>query len=119
MTDILFLNGIKIRTFIGLLPWEQVHLRTVDVSVEMVLDNAQNDTSPPAVDYAELKNRLCDYCSGLRNNLIETLAEKIADFILHNFAVRQVTITLVKTGILPDVREVGIKITRCKNFQAA
>ena len=43
--------------------------------------------------------------------LIETLAEDVADGILANFAVRQVTIEIEKF-ILPNTRSVGVKITR-------
>ena len=50
--------------------------------------------------------------------LIERLAEHIAQFVLQQFNAAAVKLRVMKQGILSDVREVGVEIER-NNIQAA
>ena len=42
------------------------------------------------------------------------MAEHIAKLILDNFGALSVRVRIIKPGILPDVKEVGIEIERSK-----
>ena len=44
--------------------------------------------------------------------LLEVLAEHVADLILRDFGALWVRVRIVKPGILPDVKEVGVEIER-------
>ena len=51
-----------------------------------------------------------------KNNcpLLRQLAEHIAKLILDNFGTLNVRVRIIKPGILPDVKEVGIEIERSR-----
>ncbi|MCV2509484.1 MAG: dihydroneopterin aldolase, partial [Neisseriaceae bacterium] len=67
-----------------------------------------NDT----IDYAQLIARIRERYAHQSFQLLEALAEDIAGFLLAEFDILMVEVRLVKPGILPDVREVGIHIVR-------
>ena len=56
---------------------------------------------------------LSKYASKHPRKLVETLAEDLAEMILSEFAVREVTIEIEKF-ILPDTESVGVAVTRTK-----
>ncbi len=113
--DKVFIRGLKVDTVIGVYDWERKVRQTLLVDVEMSTDiraAAADDDLSKALDYHRIS--ICLQEVGKENafQLIETLAEKMADVLLAEFSIGQLTLCLQKPGAVPDAQTVGIAIER-------
>ena len=114
--DKIFLRGMKANTLIGVYDWERERPQTLilDLDIGIPEQSGQDDDIGNTVHYGEV-------CEAVRTSLaeqsfllLESLAEHIAKLILDNFGALSVRVRIIKPGILPDVKEVGIEIERSK-----
>lgn len=116
--DQVFISGLEIEAVIGVYDWERtIHQRLV-LDLEMAWDiraaAAQDDLSL-TLDYAAISQRVLDYVSTTQFELIETLAERIAELILNEFSVPWLRLQLNKPGAVPAAKGgVGVAIERGK-----
>ncbi|ASK28161.1 dihydroneopterin aldolase [Neisseria chenwenguii] len=112
--DKIFLRGMKAETLIGLYGWEREHPQTLilDLDIGVAEKAAVDDRIGNTVHYG-------DVCETLRRSLreqdfllLEALAEHVATLVLQDFGALWVRVRVVKPGILPDVKEVGVEIER-------
>jgi dihydroneopterin aldolase len=73
---------------------------------------AQNDDINDTIDYAEVVNRIRAELAQRHFNLLETLGEFVINMMLNDFRASWVRISIAKTGIMKDVRQVGVTIER-------
>lgn len=73
---------------------------------------AQNDDINDTIDYAEVVNRIRAELGQRHFNLLETLGEFVINMMLNDFRASWVRISIAKTGIMKDVRQVGVTIER-------
>ncbi len=115
--DKIFLRGMKADTLIGVYDWERERLQTLvlDLDIGVPEKSALSDDIGDTVHYGEV-------CEAVRNSLreqdfllLEGLAEHVAKLVLEDFNALWVRVRIVKPGILPDVKEVGVEIERSKN----
>lgn len=69
------------------------------------------DEIAATVDYFALSQRVVDLAAARPRQLIETLAEEIAGFVLREFAVQRVDVT-VRKFILPNTEHVAVRCRR-------
>lgn len=113
--DIIFLRGLQIETIVGIFDWERVTPRKVILDLEMATDNrkaASSDSIEDAIDYAAVSRRIIEFVENSQYFLVETLAEKICEIIIHEFGVPWVRLTLNKVGAIQAASDVGIIIER-------
>ena len=113
--DIIFLEKVRLATWIGVYDWERQSQQTIELSLEIGLPQrgaAQSDALADTIDYAAVLQYLRDDLAERHFALIEALAEHIADIVLRHFGAAMVRIELSKPGILRQVGRVGIKIER-------
>lgn len=113
--DIIFLRGLQIETIVGIFDWERVTPRKVILDLEMATDNrkaASSDSIEDAIDYAAVSSRIIEFVENSQYFLVETLAEKICEIIIHEFGVPWVRLTLNKVGAIQAASDVGIIIER-------
>ena len=110
-----FIRDLKIPASIGIHDFEKESRQTVCINVEM---ETNGDTVPLADDYA---NAVCyeSAAEGIRKivsgdhiNLVETLAERIAELCLQDSRVGTVRVRVEKPDILSDAAAVGVEIER-------
>jgi dihydroneopterin aldolase len=85
MTDTIALHGLRVRGFHGALPEERAvgQLFVADVSLEVdTAAAAAADDLDLTVDYSRLAHQLAEIIAGDPVNLIETLAQRLADVCL-------------------------------------
>ena len=73
---------------------------------------AENDDINDTIDYAEVVNRIRAELGQRHFNLLETLGEFVIHMMLEDFKASWVKISIAKTGIMKDVRQVGVTIER-------
>jgi len=117
MTDTIAVMGIRARGHHGVLGFEQEMGQTFVVDVEMAVDTAQagaSDDLAHTVDYGAVATQVAAIVTGPPFQLIEALAERIAQRVKDFPGVQEVTITVHKpyapvTEVFDDVI---VRITR-------
>ena len=113
--DIIFLHNLRIETIIGVFEWERHVKQTLVFDIDIGMDNrkaAAHDAIADAVDYGEVANRVSAFVEASRVQLIETLAERVAELIQQEFKAPWVKLRINKQGALTRAREVGVMIER-------
>ena len=99
MTDRITLSGLRARGHHGVFDFERAGGQefTVDAALELDLaPAAASDDVADTVHYGELAERLVAVIAGEPVNLIETLAQRLADVCLADPRVRVATVTVHK-----------------------
>lgn len=117
MTDRITLSGLRARGRHGVYDFERE--RGQDFVVDAVLEvdlapAARSDDVADTIHYGELAERLVGVVGGEPVNLIETLAERLADVCLADERVRAATVTVHKpqAPIPHEFADVAVTITR-------
>ncbi len=113
--DIIFLSDLRIETVIGIFDWERRVKQTVIFDLEMAADikkAAATDSIDNTLDYKAVAKRVIQFVEESEFQLVETLAEKVAQLILDEFSVPWIRLKLNKTGAIRGARDVGILIER-------
>jgi dihydroneopterin aldolase len=113
--DIVYLEGLRCDTVIGVYEWERDIRQTVVLDLEMAGDNrraASNDLLDDALDYAAISARVLAFVEGSDFQLIETMAEQVAALIMQQFGVPWLRLRLSKPGAVPQAKDVGVLIER-------
>lgn len=112
---IVFLRDLRVETIIGIFEWERTTRQVVAIDLEMAADitrAAASDSIDDALDYKAISKRLIDFVSSSSFQLVETLAERIAQIVREEFGVPWVKVTLSKPGAIRGARDVGVVIER-------
>lgn len=113
--DIIYLNDLEIETIIGIYDWEREVKQKVRISLEMAADirqAAESDRIEDTINYKAVAKRLINYVEESRFQLVETLAEKIAHIVIHEFGIAWVRLRLNKPGAVRYAGDVGVIIER-------
>jgi dihydroneopterin aldolase len=113
--DIIFLNDLRVDTVIGIWDWERKIRQTVAIDLEMSADiskAAASDSVDDTLNYKLVAKRLQQFVGDSSFQLVETLAEKIAEVVLGEFDVAWVRVKVNKPGAIRGARDVGVVIER-------
>jgi dihydroneopterin aldolase len=113
--DIIYIKGLKIDTVIGIFAWERQVKQAVIIDLEMATDIRQaaaTDQIENTVNYKAVSKRLIDFVASSEFQLVETLAERIAEIVTTEFRVPWLRLKVNKLGALRGAQEVGVIIER-------
>jgi dihydroneopterin aldolase len=113
--DIIFLHDFKVKTLIGIYPWERMVRQTVRIDLEIALPTSracQTDRIEDALDYALIIERINDILANRHFSLLEALAEHIAQTVLTEFKSPWIKVSVAKLGIIRGVKRLGVCIER-------
>ena len=116
--DRIFLHDMKVETIVGIWDWERKIRQTVSIDLEMGADirrAATSDSIDDTLDYKLIAKRVQQFVSDSSFQLVETLAEQIAEVVLSDFDVPWIEVRVNKPGAIRGARDVGVKIRREKN----
>jgi dihydroneopterin aldolase len=116
-TDRIALTGLRARGHHGVFDFERAAGQEFAVDVVLELDLAKAASSDDVADtvhYGELAERLVAVIGGEPVNLIETLAQRLADVCLADSRVRAATVTVHKpqAPIPHEFADVAVTIRR-------
>ncbi len=115
--DIVYIRDLRIETVIGIYDWERKIRQTVSLDLEMGTDirkAAASDHIDDTLDYKSVAKRLIQYVGESEFQLVETLAERIAEIVLNEFNVPWMRLRLSKPGAVTGSQDVGVIIEREK-----
>lgn len=113
--DIIYLKDLRIDTIIGIYDWERRTRQTIILDIEMGADIAKaaaTDDIEDTLNYKAVAKRIISFVENSEYQLVETLAERIAEILLNEFNVPWLRLTLNKQGAVRGVRDVGVIIER-------
>ena len=116
--DIVFIRGLEVETTIGAYDWEQSIKQKLILDLELSCDTriaAKTDNLEDALDYAVISQEIIDFLGKSHFQLLETLADRVADLILCAFNIEEVKLKVSKPAAVSLAREVGVMITRSKS----
>lgn len=117
MTDHLVINGLRVPAHIGVTAEERSQEQTLVVDVDIATDLAPasaSDDLSDTIDYAALIASIDALVRSSEVELLETLAQRIADEIAHIQAATGVTVEISKeiVPVTEKVDQVSIRIVR-------
>ncbi len=116
--DIIYLHDLKIETVVGIFEWERCVKQTVILDLDMAADirkAAANDKITDTLDYKSVAKRLIEYVGKSQFQLVETLAERVAEIVLNEFDVSWLRLRVNKKGAVRGAVDVGVIIERSRN----
>jgi len=113
--DIVYIRDLKIQTIIGIYDWERNIKQTVRINLDMGFDikpAAISDNIKDALNYKAVAKRLIAFVEESSFELVETLAEKIAQIVMAEFPVKWLRLDLSKPEAVTGANDVGVIIER-------
>jgi dihydroneopterin aldolase len=113
--DLIYIRNLRVDCVIGVFEWERRIRQTIAIDLDLAADiarAARTDRLEDTLDYKAISKRLIDYIGQSQFQLVETLAERIAEIVLHEFAVRWLRLRVNKRGALSHAGDVGVVIER-------
>lgn len=115
--DKIFLRDLYIDTVIGIYDWERNTRQTLCFDLEMDFDirpAARSDAIGDTLDYGAISADIVEFVENSRYQLIETLAETLADRLLTKFPIPKLKMTLTKPVALHGHNRAQIVIERSR-----
>jgi len=113
--DIVFISDLRVEAIIGIYDWERTTPQTIAIDLQMATDIRQaaaTEQIQHALNYKEISERLESFIANSQFQLVETLAEKLCEILLNEYAIPWVRLTLHKPQALADSTDVGVIIER-------
>lgn len=113
--DIVYLRALEIECIIGIYEWERRVKQTVVLDLDMAADirrAAASDRIEDTLDYKSVAKRLIEFIGTSQFQLVETLAEKVAEVVLNEYQIPWVRVRVNKRGALRHATDVGVVIER-------
>jgi 7,8-dihydroneopterin aldolase/epimerase/oxygenase len=115
--DTIFLHDLRIDTVIGIWDWERKIRQTVRIDLDMGADvgiAAEYDDIEHTLNYKAVAKRVQSFVGESAFQLVETMAERVADLVLTEFDVPWVRVKVNKPGAIRGAQDVGVIIYRGK-----
>lgn len=116
--DIIYLHHLKIETIIGIFEWERRTKQIILLDLDMAADiprAAASDSIEDTLNYKSVAKRVTSFVTDGQFQLVETVAERVAEVILNEFDVTWVRVRVNKQGAVRGARDVGVIIERRKS----
>ena len=116
-----YLRQLPVSCIVGIHADERAAMQELLISVELEVDFSRardSDAIEDAVDYRNVAEQIVDTARAGRFQLIETLAERLADQLLTP-GVLAVTVDVQKPAALAATRQVGVRAERRQGADSA
>ncbi|MGL1955855.1 MAG: dihydroneopterin aldolase [Colwellia sp.] len=113
--DKVFIKGLHIQTTIGFFSWEKEIKQTLVIDVTMGWNTAkaaENDELAKTLDYAEISTAIEKFANENSVDLLETLAERLANYLLAEYHIPWLQLKIGKPGAVHNADTVGVEIER-------
>lgn len=115
--DAIFLRELVVETTIGIWEWERKIRQQVSIDLDMGADiarAAKSDSVDATLNYKAVAKRVQEFVGQSEFQLVETLAEKIAQLVLDEFEVPWVKVRVSKPRAISGANDVGVLISRSR-----
>ncbi|QCF24911.1 dihydroneopterin aldolase [Hydrocarboniclastica marina] len=113
--DRVFIEGLRVDALIGVYGWEREVRQTLMLDLVMAWDNrvpGMSDDVTQALDYGRVAEAVAGWVGESRFQLLEALAESLAQKLMDEFEVPGLQLTIRKPGAVASAVSVGVSINR-------
>jgi len=113
--DIIYLHDLKIECVIGIWDWERRIKQSVIIDLDLGFDirrAAQTESIDDTLNYKAVAKRLQQFVGESQFQLVETMAERVAEILLKEFKLTWVRVRINKRGAVRGAGDVGVIIER-------
>jgi len=113
--DRILIEGLEVRTVIGIFDWEREIRQTVRLDMEIAWDisrAAASDSIDDTLDYKAVAKRLIAFIEASSFGLIEALAEACARIVIEEFGAPWLRLKMSKPGAVRGSENVAVVIER-------
>ena len=113
--DKVYIEGLTFQTTIGFYQWEKEIKQTLVIDLAMGWNTAlaaENDELAKTLDYAEISEAIVEFANNNPVDLIETLAERIASYLMTQYNIPWLRLKLMKPTAVHNATTVGVEIER-------
>lgn len=111
--DSLNIKALNVATRIGVHDWEQKINQQLLIDISIPADFSQcHDDLANTIDYDALCSQVTEFTESNAFQLIESVAEQVAQLILHQFKVSQVTVGISKPHAVKNAAQIQVVVTR-------
>jgi len=117
MADKILINGLFLRTIIGINDDEREQKQDVLINVTLDVDTrpaGRSDNIEDAVNYRTITKQVIHLVENSKFFLVERMAEEIAQLCLRDPRVERVSVSIEKPAALRFARSVGVAIERSR-----
>ncbi len=117
--DIIYIRELEVETVIGIYDWEREIRQRVNLDLEMGTDirqAANTEDVDNTLNYKSVSDRLIEFIEQSEFQLVETMAEQIAEIVMDEFSVKWLRLRLGKPSAVPKAADVGVIIERGERF---
>jgi len=115
--DRIYIRDLLVRCIVGVYPEERHTPQDVVINIVLHADlrkPCQSDQLEDSIDYKAVKQKVLQLTGQSSDQLIERLAQRVADACLEDHRVQEVEVTIDKPGALRFARSVAVQITRSR-----
>jgi len=115
--DAVLIENFEVEASIGVFDWEKKIKQCLLFDLKLLGDFSkacQSDDINHAVDYAAVCDEIDAIVNAAHYELLEALAEKIAQHLLAKFSIDNIELSIRKPGAVPRAINVGVLIKRGK-----
>lgn len=112
-----FVDGLVLPVSVGILPEEHLAPQPVRFDIDLVVavtPPLTSDDIADTVSYADVVAQVKAICAAGHIELLETLAERVAETVLADRRVEWVRVRVAKPEIIAEAASVGIAIVRSR-----
>ncbi|MEW6993472.1 dihydroneopterin aldolase [Colwelliaceae bacterium MEBiC 14330] len=113
--DKVYIKGLSIQTTIGVFDWEKLIKQTLVIDLTMAWNTAAaavNDELAKTLDYADISLAIERFANDNPVDLLETLAERMATFLMNTYHIPWLKLAIGKPGAVHNAQTVGVEIER-------
>ncbi len=113
--DKVYIEGLSIQTTIGFFQWEKEIKQTLVIDLAMGWNTANaaiNDELAKTLDYADISVAIEKFANDNPVDLIETLAERLANYLMTQYHIPWLKLSIGKPGAVHNAQTVGVEIER-------
>ncbi|MFW0072959.1 MAG: dihydroneopterin aldolase [Coxiella-like endosymbiont] len=115
--DKLFIRNLKVLAWVGILPHEKIAAQTISLDITFSVDAeraAVSDDLRHAIDYARVRESIIEFLNQHQFNLIETLADRCANFLVNRFGIQWLQLSATKLFVFDDAQGAGVIVERMR-----
>ncbi len=111
-----FIRNLEVHAQIGIYTHEYGKVQPVRINVDLAVEDAVkiDDKLDQVVDYAEITQSIRELIAAGHINLIETMAERIAELCFVDARVKTARVRVEKLHALPGAESAGVEIERVR-----
>lgn len=113
--DVVFIKGLRVEAVIGVYAWERAITQPILIDIALETDitkAALSDDVKDALSYKEVCDDVSVWCKEIKAQLLEHLAEQLADKLLSKYNCQKITLSVAKPTAIKEANAVGVQMTR-------